>query len=139
MEIITYIRGFYEKNQLFVKYAIIGASGVALDFLAFYILNVQLHVYYQYANIISVSLGITNNFFWNAFFNFRVTDKMLGRFVKFYLVGLLGLGLSSLLLYLLIDLASLMPLLAKAITMIVVVLVQFTLNKKFSFKQTAIE
>ncbi|MBI4049945.1 MAG: GtrA family protein [Candidatus Doudnabacteria bacterium] len=139
MDIISQARGLYEKYRLFIWYSAIGASGVTLDFLAFYILNSRLHVHYQFANLASVSLGITNNFLLNAFLNFRITDRLLIRFFKFYAVGFVGLGLSALLLYLLIDRLHIVPLLAKAVTIIFVVIVQFTLNKRYSFKATASE
>lgn len=136
MQIIAYSREILEKNRQFFWYSIIGFSGVTLDFLVFYFLNHELGIHHQVANLASVSIGITNNFILNAFFNFRMTDRLFTRYLKFLTVGLLGLLLSSILLYVQIDVFSIRPLIAKIVTIGFVVVIQFTLNKKFSFKQT---
>lgn len=127
------ISSLYQANKNFIWYSIIGVSGATLDFVAFLILTRHLDLFYQTANIISVTLGITNNFFWNAYFNFKVKSQLGKRFVSFYLIGLLGLGVTAILLYIMIDLLSFMPLLSKFITIIFVVIIQYTLNKKLSF------
>lgn len=126
------------KNRLskhFILYAFIGISGVLLDLISFYILEHYFGVNYQLANAISTSLGITNNFLLNTFFNFRQFDKLLWRYLKFYAVGLLGLTVTALFLYVLVDHFSWDTLYAKALTIIIVFLLQYGLNKKFSFGQ----
>ena len=72
----------YQKNKRFIVYCLIGFTGVSLDFFIFYLLNNQLGIYYQYANVISVSLGIANNFVLNAFFNFKMLDKFFSFWSK---------------------------------------------------------
>ena len=76
-KVIAYIIGEYKKHRYFVRYCVIGASGASLDFVIFYILTSKLMLFYQYANIISISAGITNNFLWNAFLNFQTKDKII--------------------------------------------------------------
>ena len=66
----------YFKYIHFIKYAVIGVTGVSIDFLVFYLLTEYAGMYYQYANAISVTCGITNNFIWNAIYNFKVKDKI---------------------------------------------------------------
>lgn len=122
--------------QRFLGYSLIGVVGVTLDFVSFLLLTQFLGVNYLIANSVSTSLGITNNFFLNAFLNFSVRDQLLKRFAIFYSVGILGLAISSLLLYVLIDLADLSSLIAKLITTPIVTLVQFNLNRHYSFRQS---
>ena len=43
------------------------------------------------ANPIAMSVGIINNFFINAFVNFKKTDRLLIRFFSFYSVGIVGI------------------------------------------------
>ena len=125
----------YQKNKRFIVYCLIGFTGVSLDFFIFYLLNNQLGIYYQYANVISVSLGIANNFVLNAFFNFKMLDKFFSRFLKFYSIGLLGLATSALCLYLMIEILTLETIVAKIPTIFIVTAIQYTLNKKLTFKQ----
>lgn len=134
-KIIQFIKIIWDRNEKFFKYCLIGLSGATLDFVAFYILSEGFNIYYQYANIISVSLGITNNFFLNAYLNFKIRENLLSRFISFYLIGLLGLAISASLLYMLIDKLYFIPLLAKAITIFIVAVIQYSLNKSISFRK----
>ena len=94
-------------------------------------------MHYQVANIFSVTIGITNNFFLNAYFNFKVKDKLFNRFIKFYSIGLIGLGISAGILYVLIEMFNFHELASKAIVIVVVSILQFNLNKYITFKETS--
>lgn len=123
----------------FILYSIIGLSGVGIDYLSYAAL---LHIFdwnYLTANILSTSLGITNNFILNAVLNFKVRDRLLTRFLTFYGVGLLGLAVTMLLMWCQVELAGLPPLLAKLFTIFIVVLLQYNMNKKLSFRAARVE
>ena len=132
------INTFYNRYRELVLYGCIGCSGVALDFLIFAGLT-KVGIYYQLANIVSVSVGISNNFFWNTFCNFKKTDRFWRRLIKFYMVGFLGLAISSLSLYLFIDVAKAPTLLAKLVVIVFVTLIQFNLNRLFTFRNYTLE
>lgn len=135
-KIIDLAISIWKKNILFIKYVLIGFSGVGLDFLTFFAITVYTPIHYQIANIFSVTIGITNNFFLNAYFNFKVKDKLLNRFFKFYSIGLIGLGISAGILYVLIEMFNFQELASKAIVIVVVSILQFNLNKYITFKET---
>ena len=122
------------RYQLFIRYCLIGVSGASLDFIVFTLLIKNSVIFYQYANILSVTIGITNNFFLNVFFNFKKYDKLLFRFACFYSVGILGLGLSACLLFLFIDKLNYNVYISKFFTIFFVTVFQYTLNKLVSFK-----
>ena len=124
-----------KRYDTFIKYSLIGVTGVVLDFGMFAILTKYFKVYYQFANILSVSLGITNNFLLNAYFNFKLTDNLFVRFMKFYSVGLVGLMLSTVFLFIFIEVMLIEGILAKIVVIGVVAIIQFKLNKIFSFKE----
>lgn len=124
-----------KKDNLFLfRYAIIGFLGASLDFAFFALLTQTGNIYYIYANVISVSLGITNNFILNVLFNFKVKNNIFSRFLKFYSIGIFGLGVSIFLLYLLVETIQINPILAKIVTIFSVPLIQFYLNKYITFK-----
>ncbi len=123
------------RYREFVVYGLIGGSGVTLDCLVFAGLVYGAGWHYQLANAVSVSCGICNNFFLNAFLNFRRTDRLWLRFLSFYCVGLLGLGVSAALLWLFVGVLGWPELLSKLVIIFVVTVLQFTLNKCVTFRK----
>lgn len=112
---------------------LIGLSGVAIDVIAYAILTELFDVNVFLANVISVSLGITNNFFLNRQFNFKKKDSVVKRFVFFYSIGLLGLLLSEVLLFAFIERLGLDSAISKILTLPFVLIFQYSFNKRFSF------
>ena len=125
----------YSRFRNLILYGIIGGFCAALDF-AVYTLFCHLDLMpYLWANVISTHIGIFTSFLLNRSFNFRVKDKTPQRFLFFYAVGLTGLGLSSLMLWLMVDNLQWNELVCKLITIVFVSLMQFILNKYITFKQ----
>ncbi len=120
-------------SREFILYALIGVSGVVLDMVLFAVLTEGLCWGYQLANWVSTSAGITNNFLLNAFLNFKKRDALWGRYAKFYLVGCVGLALTALMLWVGVDVLQAPAVIVKAVSLVVVLLVQYGLNKRFSF------
>lgn len=116
-----------------LRYALIGASGVLLDYLLFLLLYNVVGLHEQLANAISTTAGITNNFVLNALFNFRKRDRVLVRFLRFYAVGVAGIGLTNVALQVFSAWLRIDPNLVKAASLPVVLLFQYTINKKWSF------
>lgn len=133
------LANIYQKHKNLLMYGIIGLTGASLDLIVFSVLTGYCKVYYQYANIISVSIGICNNFVLNTFFNFKVFDKLCIRFLKFYSIGIFGLVLNSLLLYSFVELLHVSKLVSKLFVTFAVPVVQYVLNKKFTFQKRGSE
>jgi putative flippase GtrA len=125
------------ERRRFLLYTCIGASGVALDYLLFLGLTQTGWVHYQPANVLSTTAGILNNFLLNVRFNFRVRDRLLVRFLTFYAVGLTGMGVTALLLFLFVGLWGYPSALVKLGTLFVVLLLQYYLNRSTSFRGAA--
>jgi putative flippase GtrA len=124
----------FRKYRLFLLYAIIGGVSASLDFAIFTVLTRFGAINYLIANVISTNCGILNSFLCNRHFNFKVKDKTLRRFLIFYSVGLLGLLVSSIFLWILIEKLSINTLVSKAITIVIITILQFSLNKFITFK-----
>ncbi len=122
-----------ERRRNFIIYAAIGVSGATLDFVLFEIF-LWAGLSMQFANFISVSAGITNNFFLNARLNFRVSDQLLRRFAAFYAVGMVGLALSAAILELAVGWLGFSARIAKASSIVIVVVTQYSLNKVLTFR-----
>ncbi|KEI43534.1 GtrA family protein [Saccharopolyspora rectivirgula] len=121
-------------SRQLVLYALIGASGVLLDYALFLLLFNVAGWHEQVANAVSTTAGITNNFLLNAFFNFRKHDRILLRALRFYTVGAAGIGLTFLLLEVFSGWLGINANLVKALSLPVVLLFQYTVNKKWSFR-----
>ena len=118
-----------------ILYGIIGGFCAALDFGVYSALCYFDIMPYLLANIISIHVGIFTSFILNRSINFKVKDKTTQRFLSFYAVGLTGLCISELMLYLMVTLGGMNELLCKLISIVVVALIQFVLNKYITFKQ----
>lgn len=127
--------GLYSKYRNLILYGLIGVLSVSIDFAVFGLLTHFFPDYYILANIISVNCGIINSFLLNRYFNFKVKNKSVFRFMIFYVVGIMGLLISSGLLYLMVDLGNMNLLISKGVTIFVVTLFQFMLNKNVTFRQ----
>ena len=129
------VKELYFRFRNLILYGIIGGFCAALDF-GVYTALCQFDIMpYLWANIISIHVGIFTSFVLNRSFNFKVKDKTTQRFLSFYAVGLTGLGISELMLYLMVTLGGMNELLCKLISIVVVALIQFILNKYITFKR----
>lgn len=124
----------YGRFRNLILYGIIGGFCAVLDFGVYTALCYWDIMPYLWANIISIHVGIFTSFALNRSFNFRVKDKTATRFLSFYAVGLIGLGISELMLYLMVTAGGWNELICKLLSIVVVALVQFLLNKYITFK-----
>ena len=123
----------WELHRTFILYALIGVSGVTLDLVLFLVLHNALGMHEIAANAISVTAGITNNFVLNAFFNFRRSDDLATRFVRFYAVGILGLVMVAALLLVFTTWLGVDANIVKVLSLPLVLALQYTLNARWSF------
>ena len=128
------IKQYYSRFRNLILYGIIGGFCASIDFVIYTLLCHYNLIPYLWANIISIHCGIFTSFLLNRTFNFKVKDKTTQRFLSFYIVGLIGLGISEGLLYLMVTVSNCNELLSKLISVVVVALVQFVLNKYITFK-----
>ena len=129
------ISTFYNKFRNLLLYGIIGIFSAGMDFIVFYLLVNILEVFYLIANVFSVTIGITSSFILNRNYNFKVKDNTSRKFLIFFLVGFGGLILSSILLYIFIDIITLDKVISKILSIIFVVLIQFLFNTFITFKK----
>jgi putative flippase GtrA len=120
-------------SRQLLSYTLIGGSGVALDLGVFLLLHNLAGMDEQFANAISTTLGIANNFVLNARFTFERRDRLVVRFLRFYAVGLTGIVFTNLLFLAFTDGLGIDANLIKAGSLPLVLALQFVLNRKWSF------
>lgn len=130
------VKTLYKKFHHLVLYGIIGSFSSGLDFLIYTLLVQLVGLQYLVANCISVVAGISTSFYLNRNYNFKVKDHTKRRFSIFLTVGLCGLMMSNLILYLCIDNLGMDKLISKLLSIVLVVFFQFLVNKYLTFKPT---
>ena len=131
------MKKFLLQKRQFLLYCVIGASGVTLDFGIYSLLVKTRLLDYQAANAAGYSSGTLLSFILNARFNFRVTDKIPLRLLSFFSIAFLGWLVSAGLLHLLIGRFDFDKYLSKLATLIVIVLLQYNLNRLLSFRKAS--
>lgn len=124
----------YKNYRNLILYGVIGGFCAALDLGVYSLLCLWDVMPYLWANVISIHIGIFMSFTLNRSLNFKVKDKAAIRFLSFYTVGLIGLGISELMLYVLVTMCGWNEVVCKSVSIVVVALVQFCLNKYVTFK-----
>lgn len=118
-----------------IMYGLIGGGSSLLDTLCyiFFTRNFEWNKYFS--NFLSINLGITCSFFLNTYFNFRKTDKLAKRGLSFFCIGYCGMALSVLLMFIGVDLLRFNDITVKLISIFIVALFQFILNKIVTFSK----
>ena len=132
----TLIHKIYAQSRNLILYGIIGCCSSGLDFLIYTLLVSVFGWYYIVSNSLSVIAGITTSFTLNRNYNFKVRDKTKQRFSIFLTVGLCGMMVSNLILWCCIDKMEMNKIVSKLLSIGIVVLFQFLINKYITFKPT---
>lgn len=130
----------------FGKFGIVGASGAVIDFGLTALCKGILGIPELLANAIGFTIAATSNYFLNRTWTWKSTSKEVGiEYAKFFFVSLIGLGLNSLIVFLLKDI-TIVPRfvettldwnfwVAKIIATAVVMVWNFMANNFFTFRQ----
>lgn len=135
MSVIKLVSTLYARFRNLILYGFIGSCTASFDFLLFTALTLWTSIHYIVANIISCSLSILCSFLLNRKYNFKVADYTMHRMIIFFIVGVCGLFLSSIILRFCIDSLKLGESVSKLASIVIAAIVQFLLNKYISFKK----
>lgn len=131
-----------------LKYGVVGVIGLGVEWGAFFIFRDVLNLNYIVSHILGSVLAITNNFILNSYFTFKATDKIWKRATSFFGIAAIGLVISTTLLPIFVRLLNVcidytdieisqkvIQNLAKLGATGVVTIMQFFMNKYFTFKK----
>ncbi len=127
----------------FLRFGVVGFSGVFVDMGVFYLLRTALGIGLTRSAILSSEVAIINNFLWNDAWTFGDIAgkqpgrrKRLRRFLKFNLVCLAGLIVNVSIVNFLFNVLGVNEYLAKLIAIAMVTFLNFWLNLKLSWRVT---
>ena len=117
-----------------VKYVLIGVLGLVVDF-GIYTILTHFKMNVEIANIISSTCGIINNFLWNSYTNFKVHDRMILRFISYFIVGQITTVFTTVSLFIFATKLGYPHLIVKIVATFVATLIQFVINKVVTFRK----
>ncbi|MCT7753456.1 MAG: GtrA family protein [Lactobacillus crispatus] len=117
-----------------VKYVLIGVLGLVVDF-GIYTILTHFKMNVEIANIISSTCGIINNFLWNSYTNFKVHDRMILRFISYFIVGQITTVFTTVSLFIFVTKLGYPHLIVKIVATFVATLIQFVINKVVTFRK----
>ena len=84
----------------FIKFAIVGFTGVFVDFGTTYICKEWLKIHKYVSNSIGFTLAATSNYFLNRIWTFKSQDPNIAlEYGEFLLISLIGLGINNFILW----------------------------------------
>ncbi|MGB3136141.1 MAG: GtrA family protein, partial [Nodosilinea sp.] len=134
--------------QRFVRFGLVGLSGVVIDMVVLYLLHSTLGLPLTRSKIVAAELAIINNFVWNDAWTFADVSMLqkgwsarLKRFLKFNLVCLAGLVLNVLVLNVIYNVvfAQRWAYVANLLAIAVITFWNFWLNLKLSWRVTQVK
>lgn len=122
--------------QLF-RYTFVGGFAFIIDFGTLFVLTEYFHIYYLISAAIAFIIGLIINYFLSVkwVFNSRSVENKLLEFTLFTLIGLVGLSLNELFIWMLTDIFLIYYLLSKIITALIVYSWNFFARKFLLFNK----
>mgnify|MGYP003972490835 CR=1 FL=1 len=128
-----------KEAERFLKFCAVGLSGVFVNLGLLWLMTEPVGLYYVLSYILAIEASIINNFTWNELWTFRdrrVSSQGVvgGRFAKFNLICLLGLGIQVGLLLLFTEAVGLYYIISAVIGIIVATSFNFVFNKWWTWQ-----
>jgi putative flippase GtrA len=119
------------------KFGLVGVSNTLITLLVYTLLVKALGVWYVEASALGFMVGAVNGFLWNRAWTFRghVGDALTP--VRWFVVQGCGLLVNSGLVFVFVDGAGLGKLLGQALTIVIVTVLTFAINRSWTFRVRA--
>lgn len=118
----------------FLKFGVVGFSGVIVDFGFTFLFRNIIKINQYIANAIGFTLAASSNYILNRVWTFESNNpKILIEFSEFFIIALIGLGINSLILWLLVSKFKMRFYFAKVFAIGITTLWNFVANVLFTF------
>ncbi|MBJ8006972.1 GtrA family protein [Bacillus cereus] len=121
--------------EKFLKFGLVGIANTLITIIS-YVILVKLGMNYLVANTLSYSIGVANSYYWNKNWVFQSNGKDLSIFIKFLTVNLIVFAFNTLSLFILVAKFSINEFIAQIFAIGVGMVINFVLNKIWTFNQT---
>lgn len=127
----------WNKIMQFIKFGVVGIVNNIISY-GVYVLLVSINVHYVLANIVGFSASVFNAYYWNNKYVFKDTSGYRvwwKTFIKTYIsYAGTGIVLSNILLFIWIELFHIPQVVAPAINVVIMVPINFFINKYWAYK-----
>ena len=118
----------------FLKFGIVGASGVIIDFGFTYLFKEIFKIQKYLANAIGFIIAASSNYVFNRIWTFHSLNPEIGlEYSKFLFISLIGLGINTLILWMLVSKFNKNFYVSKLFAIAVVTVWNFFINLIFTF------
>ena len=131
------LKELIKNNDLIklIRFSIVGVGNTLVNWSIFIILNV-FGVYYIISNIIAYIIATVNSYIWNSSWVFKYGQCLnINTSVKFFILNLVGLTVNTTIMYILVDILNFNKFIALVIASVLVVIMNYTINKLWVFKE----
>jgi len=121
-----------------VRFGMVGVLNTGVDLGSYWILTRWFPFFddkHVLAKAISYTLGVVNSFIWNRSFTFRSPVRSLKRFILFFLINLIAVGINSGMMALALHGLNLPEWIGLVIATVITMTFNFTTSKFVVFKQ----
>lgn len=133
------LKELYNKYREIFWYLVMGGVTTVVDVATFWVTNTTLGLHYQIANIIAWVFAVTIAFVGNKLLVFRTHTKgagaLIGEIVRFFGARLATLLVSIVFMYAAVDVLHVDETVAKIISTIVVLVLNYVLSKLLVFRK----
>lgn len=126
----TYVQGF--------RYLFAGAAGFTTDFIILFALTHYFNIYYLISATFSFTVGVLVTYLISIYWVFQQKShhSRVNEFILFVIIGVIGLGLTIMLLWFFTDKLHIYYLVSKMMATIIVYFWNFLARKKILFNNT---
>ncbi len=118
----------------FIKFSVVGFSGLLIDFGLTYLLKEKLKVQKYLANAIGFIVAAVSNYFFNRIWTFESANQNIEmEFTSFFVISMIGLGINTFFLWLCVKKFKLNFYLSKLIAIIITTGWNFVANLLITF------
>lgn len=115
-----------------IKFGIVGASAFLIDYSILYILTEFFEIYYLYSSVISFSVSVIFNYILSIKWVFDVSKKQtIKEFSTFIILSIIGLIINQLIMFVMVEKASIWYMFSKIVSTIIVMVYNFITRKIF--------
>lgn len=132
--LITAVATHSPFSERFVKFALVGVSGVAINTIVLFLLHGPGGLPLPVASVVSIEAAIVNNFLWNDRWTFHRRRPSITRFVRFNAVAVGGLGVNLAVLTLGVEMAGIHYLIANLAGILAGLAWNFAVNVRWTWR-----
>ena len=120
----------------FFKFGVVGLSGMVVDFSLTYLFKEIVKIHKYAANAIGFTAAAITNYIFNRIWTFQDTSSEVSiQFLKFFIISLIGLGINTGILYLLVHNYKKNFYVSKLFAIGIVMIWNFSINLIFTFSK----